>query len=290
MSPVAGGGTPLSPRGKRLGYTFARKFHLVRPAVAKVLEVAAMRSEIDETERPTLAQLLSETTSLGTIYVESMPRYACGAGLLDSQTYLPTPLGHLVKSMDPGLEQITSLWLMHYHMASPVGNGPPSWEFIFRITSAGQWRTRGEIEDAVADYVTRVSGKSLSPNSIKANIVGPFINTYLNPDGLAKLRLFKERDDWLESDSPLRPGPYVTGYTLAQYWMNMWPDAAIIPLRDLTTVGGLAGLFHLSQFDLNSYLRDLQSSGFLELWQIAPPHQVRRRFESPDDFLPYLYE
>lgn len=74
--------------------TFHRSFTLVRPAISQILQV------VSETQpsKPTAGELTKccsqaefrKKTSLGSIYIEAMPRYARGAGLLTDGNCLST--------------------------------------------------------------------------------------------------------------------------------------------------------------------------------------------------------
>lgn len=275
---------------RKLGPTFARRFHLVRPAVSQVLGTAVRRAAMPQESRPKLDVMLRESTTLGTVYLEAMPRYACGAGLLDISTYLPTSFGAYVHTWDPALENNSTLWLMHYFLASPVGPGPETWGFLFQLSAREVEQDRAVVEQSVATFLAEELGRQLSATSVRTNVVSTFRSTYTSADALGKLGLLEDSGSWLSVGTPQAPSSGVFGFALAHYWSEMWPDHNIVPLRDLSADGGFGSLFLLGAFELNSFLRDLQSGGFVELWQVAPPHQAHRRFESVESFLPHIYE
>ena len=112
---------------RRLGLTFSRTFSLVRPAVSQVLQVA--NQVRDGGRKRLLNSDLKENTNLGNIYIESMPRYGYGVGLLDLN-HLPTIFGDFTINYDAQLEQVGTQWIMHYHLSAPHGPGPNFWSML----------------------------------------------------------------------------------------------------------------------------------------------------------------
>ncbi len=93
----------------------------------------------------------------------------------------------------------------------------------------------------------------------------------------------------LEALEPDPPPTFALGYALAHYW-EQEVSALRTDLADLSKPGGFAGLFFLGSYGLNAALRELQREGFLELEQIAPPHQIVRQWRNKEAFLGRLYE
>src|SRR5438874_1815524 len=102
--------------GGKLGLSFHRTFPLSRPAVSQVLRVSAgHRGPTGAGGTDLSFRSLRELTNLGTVYVEAMPRYARGAGLI-SEDGSPSQFGRLAFAGDPSLARVETQWLMHYHL------------------------------------------------------------------------------------------------------------------------------------------------------------------------------
>ena len=115
-----------SSSNSKLGMTFHRSFSLNRPALSQIIELAGQveNSEVDgvclnNTE-------IRNRTSLGSIYVEAMPRYGRGSGLLTNGNCLTT-FGKFINDFDPMLNRIATQWLLHYYLCSTHGSGPLFW-------------------------------------------------------------------------------------------------------------------------------------------------------------------
>lgn len=110
-----------------LGLTFHRTFSLVRSAVSQVVNIAR-QADKDGLEKLGNKKI-SEVAHLGTIYIEAMPRYAKGTGLLNDKSLL-TVFGKHVVQKDLHLDQNNTQWIMHYHMSAPQGPGPIYWNQV----------------------------------------------------------------------------------------------------------------------------------------------------------------
>lgn len=280
----------------RLGPTFHRTFSLIRPAVSQVLDIA---SDVESLDKNTAFDRLREGTNLGTIYVAAMPRYAVGAGLLEDKTNRLTPLGEAVLAHDPDLNHPATLWLMHYHLSAPKGPGPSFWHYLVsRELHVGESFTAAALAEKVRAFLQQ-EDVSLVDRSLRT-LVTVFTGTYSKSDGLSRLGILPERDEVSEKSKkgreesleilePDAPPVYALGYALAHFWEQQ-VGALRTDLSSLSAPGGFAGLFFISMYGLNSALRELQREGYVELEQIAPPHQVVRRWEGKEVFLERLYE
>ena len=277
---------------ERLGSTFHRTFSLNTPALKQVLEVAA---EYEKTDEQTFDEILREKTNLGTIYVESMPRYCYGTGLLDRKTTQLTAFGQAVYNYDFNFSSPATLWLMHYHLSAPTGPGPAFWHYLTsqRLIPATSYEA-DDISDLVEDtraFVHEYEGKDLVDRSART-LITVYSGTYLKSDALGNLGILEPLDEdekGFRVCTPDTPPVAAIGYALAHYWQNVLPDpdAQFVNLSDLEA---FARLLFLNSFQLNRSLRTLQRWGVLEVHQVAPPHQVMRGWESADVFLERLYE
>lgn len=274
----------MTTRETRIGTTFHESFPLNRPALSTVL------SALKETPGAPIADILRETTSLGANYVRAMPRYLRGAGLLRLTSDRLTPLGETVQAHDPHLSDSVTLWLMHYHLSAPLGPGPTFWGGL--VKSLGEFSGAFTRQDVVQALDTNLAamGDALKDRSVETTAT-VFLGSYTKPEALGNLGLFQEGSgrttfERLEPDAP----PWaVLSYALAHYWRHVWPERDVTNLADLSSPGAFSALFFLGGFRLKQTLQTLVAEGVLDLWRVAPPHQVTRPLPE-DALLERLYD
>lgn len=274
----------------RLKVTFHRTFTLVRAALSQMLEIAQKYLDQPVSRRRVLSfDTIREGTNLGTIYVQSMRRYACGTNLMDSNDRL-TPLGTLVTQRDIGLSHLNTQWLMHYHLSAPLGPGPAFWHHL--ITTCfrpGEELTVKTLTERIQVFVQEQQGEPLVPRSAQTT-ARIFVGTYTKPDGLKSLGLLEEIDaNRYRVGEPAAPPWQVLGYALLDYWDQCYPGLRTINLDDLSKEGRFCSLFLMGAGRLNIALRSLQEAGYLQVYRVAPPYQVVRLRDDKQRLLESLY-
>ena len=266
---------------KSYSINFHESFSLSRSSISQVLDVARRFGEVNKN--------FLEQTSLGRNYQKAMPRYARSCGLLDVKQQL-TSFGTQVVDHDLGMAQIHTQWLMHYHLASPHGPGPAFWNYLvvthFR---SGNILAGNEISEQIGVFTWENTGKEMSSRSLRATAT-VFLGTYYKPDGLGSLGILsKIEKDQYRVQEVFPPDPWVIAYALLDYWQAHYGDRLTINLNDLTTEGGFASLFLLSEQQLEQILDRLQQENILELYRVAPPYQVVLLQTDPNMALEKLY-
>lgn len=270
----------------KLGTTFARTFSLVRTAVAEVLKLAL---EAERSGKDRIGQSeLREHSNLGTIYVEAMPRYGQGAGLLTKKN-LPTMLGRYVGNHDPMIDHAGTQWLMHYGLSAEHGAGPVFWHEIVTSTFlSGDTITKAAVAQLVSGIHERIEGQAIKA-AFAGEVAGAFLGTYTKPEGLGGLGILeKSGDDYVVLD-PESPPVWAVAYALLDYWEARFGDQVTAGLNELYGEKGLTGLFMISRGRLNAMLDELQAEGMLELNLIAAPYQVMLHRRDRDWILSKLY-
>lgn len=265
--------------GGRLGVTFHRTFSLIRPSVSKIIQLAQEVGDKQSLDRKTIRQ----RTNLGTIYVEAMPRYGFGSGLLDRENHL-TILGSVVCHYDPLLENVATQWLMHYHLSAPHGPGTAFWHnLVVHRFLPGDEFSHAQIASQILEYVASVRKKPPRKEDAESSAT-VFLGTYTKTDGLSSLGILEEiRSKNYRVLDPDPPPTWVVAYALLDFWKARFSNLATINLNDLYGENGLTSLFMISKGRLNAMLEEMQREGMLELYRIAPPYQVvlLRREEQP---------
>ena len=276
-----------------IGTMFHETLAFNRPAVAQIIALAS-----DSSFKLTRTSL-RERTNLGKNYIKAMPPYAVGAGLLSAKDRSLTVFGKAVFEYDPDLNHPATLWLIHYHLSAFKGPGPAFWHHLtMQFLHMGMQVKRSELAEEL-DTFLKSNDSAIGEESLSST-VGVFTGTYAK-HGLEGLKLLqeleqsierkpqREQDKLFQVGEPDAPPTFALGYALAHYW-EQEVSALRTDLADLSKPGGFAGLFFLGSYGLNAALRELQREGFLELEQIAPPHQIVRQWKNKEAFLGRLYE
>ena len=272
----------------RLRTVFHESFALSRTAVGQVLAIGEERSS-DSSNHNTLVQALGEETHLGTNYIKAMPRYAIAAGLMNS-AYELTAFGRSAHLQDSFLEQLSTQWLMHYHLCAPHGPGPQFWNELVRSRFiTGNEFTAEELMTQLADFFERTEGKSLAERSARSTIT-VFLGTYLKPDALGHLGILeKVSDGRYQVLAPKAPPAWACACALLDYWQAQFCERVTISQDTLLASGGLADLLMIGSGHLNTVLRAMEGAGYVEVYRVAPPYQVVMLRQDVEPLLERMY-
>lgn len=270
----------------RLGTTFHRTFSINRPSISGILRTVdaspGEESQLDD-------RILRKLTHLGTIYIESMPRYSFGSGLIDNENKI-TPFGRTVIIKDPLLELPQTQWLMHYYLSAPYGPGPLFWhEIVTQRFRSGDKITTDDIAAQIAEIYQREEGKPLAKRSARSTAT-IFLGAYIKSDGLGNLGIIKETGDseYLILE-PSHPPMWTIACSLVSFWQMLYPDMATVHLNNILTEGFFTSIFMISQGSFNRTLETLQREGVLEVFRVAPPYQVALLHRNLDYYLERMY-
>jgi hypothetical protein len=273
----------------RLSPTFHETFALSLPSVGQVLELAC-----EDGESLSVAKIRSRT-GLGTGYVDVMPRYARGCGLIEFGTYLPTPFGRAVRRNDPGLVRPSTLWLMHYHMASPHGPGPGCWSHLATTRLAfGREIWISEVVTTLTDFLAQGRPGGLAAKTVRSTAT-VFLGSYIRSDGLGRLGLLRTAEAKGTVDraylvsGPQQPPLAAMAYALADYWEATYGDQTTVSLSDLASDSGFARIMWMDSVGFDRALDALRKVGVIDMYRIAPPYQVVRLWSTKSELLDNLY-
>jgi hypothetical protein len=279
----------LNTKTDRLGITFHRSFPLKRSAVKEVIKLIVTGINIGEQEKYLSRKDIRENSQLGTIYVEAMPRWAKGSGLIDNEKH-PTVFGKCVSRFDENLDQQTTQWLMHYYLSAPDGPGPAFWHELVktRFRSGDEFST-SDIENQISCFVQTTEGKQLAARSVEST-ARAFLETYTRQDGLAQLGLLEEcREKRYRVPEPDTPPVWVVALAIQDLWQARYRNQVSINLNDLYGENGLTNIFLIGRGRLNSMLEQLQEERIVDLFRVAPPYQVLLLLHDPEPILKRLY-
>lgn len=234
-------------------------------------------------------RMIRERTGLGTIYVEAMPRYATGAGLLDFDRHL-TEFGRYAAAHDPMLEQSGTQWLMHYYLSAPSGPGPAFWHnLVTTFFFTGNEFAKALVDRQVADFVEQTDGQPLAERTTRTAAT-VFLGSYTKSDALGNLGVLDELAEKRYRVTGPVPSPvWAVAYALLDYWAERFEDRLTVSLDTLTEAGGFASLFLLGQQEFNEVLSALQSEHYVDVYRTAPPYQVVLLRRDTEPLLKKLY-
>ncbi|WP_276522272.1 DUF4007 family protein [Kallotenue papyrolyticum] len=262
---------------------FHETFSLNRPAIAEVLQVLhSHKGEVN-------LKQLHQRTKLGTNYAKAMPRYARGCGLLEPTGSRLTRFGALALAHDPALQHPATQWLMHYHLSAPHGPGPRFWHYLVtRELRPGNIVHSEPLAEAIAQGLADEA--ALQARSLRATAT-VFLGSYAKAEGLQTLGVLKayDRQRYLV-EPPAAPPLAALAVSLACYWRDVLGNPLTVSLDTLTQPGGLADVLLISAAALERLLEQLQRHRVIELYRQAPPYQVARLWDDPDELLHHLYD
>ena len=190
--------------------------------------------------------------------------------------YQSTDLGKFLFSdsgADPYLEDIATVWLIHWLLSSHFKHSPTTWYWIFNELRQSSF-SQQEIVDQLLKTAEGVSGKMPSRATI-ARDFACFIRTYLpiEPDRrlsqeetydspLTELRLLRREPESgrlvLERNSRHGLPPHVFAYGACVFWNTVAPHSDTLSFEQVTYQPGSPGqVFRLTENACVDYLESL---------------------------------
>lgn len=251
------------------------------------------------------------TLGVGKNMVQSIRHWGLATRILEDVSrseVAPTPLGQrLLQDWDPYLEDIGSLWLVHWWL---VGNPAraATWHYVFFRWSRQEF-SKGELTDHLLEWAERASVRA-TRSSIERD-VDCMLRTYLpgksSKKGLSEesfdcplvelglLRPLQDGDRYTFVTGPKRTLPAaIFGYALVEYINAVRGDRRTVALHDALYGVGSPGLaFKLSENALVELVEAVQAltGGAIELDDTAGLKQLYLREELDSaDLLARFYE
>lgn len=195
-----------------------------------------------------------------------------------------TNIGKIVLQNDEWLKKPSTQWVLHYYL-SREGSEAEAWTFfINKFLPRYVEFNRSDLENELdQQFGNRAKVKSINP--------GVLLNTYLDGNGLGRIRLIREQPkrSYMRTQ-PYIPNAYTVAYILAEIWEAKHPHRSMVDPIFLFESGHLATMMLLRESDVQSWLDVLTSLGVIEQMREAPPYQVVRRWYDKLDLLQKSYE
>ena len=219
------------------------------------------------------------------------------------------------RGLDPFLEDIRTLWLIHWNLATDIGNPLLAWDFLLN-----RWQEPELVPSAVLNALQKEAGKEndkLSPVTLEQHF-DTFLHTYVPTRGrkgevqednldcpLVELELVvKIGDRELDRAAGKREAiyafrreekpeitPEVFVYCLHDFWNKRHKAESTLPLAEVAHGHGSPGqIFKLLEEDIRMRVEALeqQTDGVFEYSESANLQQIRRVGEI--DNIPLLKE
>jgi len=269
---------------QRVSTAFHETFALNKRSIIEILELAA------ESDNGKVAdELLKDKCTLGNNYIKAMPRYARATGLLYFPDFKMTSFGQYVYKHDPTITKLSTLWLMHYHLSAPNGPGPVFWNYAMtKVLKIGDRLDSTILGKEISQNHLITTGKKLEDKTTKDS-ARVLLRTYSKDDALGKLGITSESDGSYLIGEPEPPSAWVIGYALADYWESVFENRQGINLSEITSVDSFLNIFFMGTGAFLSKLSEIQKEGLLQIYRIAPPHQLNKLWSNKEEFLEKIY-
>ncbi len=219
----------------------------------------------------------------------------------------PTALGRLIfgsKGHDPFLEDIQTLWLIHWNLSTHVADPLFAWEFLI-----SRWHDPELTESAILKAFAReakAQSKKLSPVTLQQHFQ-VFLHSYVPTRGrkteiaednldcpLTELELLmkigeretstgkygREAIYMFRREEKPSISPALFGYCLVDFWEKLFPNEKTLSVRSIATgIASPGQVFKLPEEDIYARLVDISdvTGGALRYQESTALPQVHRR-------------
>lgn len=256
---------------------YSKNFRFERALVSKLL--------MEFTNTPKLSRNeVMERLGVGNQKAEAMITWLGMIGLRDNKSRELTPLGELLLEHDPYFEDINTLWLLHYQLASN-----PDAEVWYLLTNKFlPTYTTFTYEDAV-NFLVSLGIRPLNDQHLRSDVA--IFLSFISSDAFKELNFITASDKSKKVISkmtfhkhlPMNISPYLIAYIIYDYKSKNFPNAVTTTIRELLTLDGNVGkVFSLDRRELEKYLKILTGYEHGELIDISTTaglDQVGLRFK-----------
>jgi|ERR1700674_95856 len=261
---------------------------------------------------------------VGKNMVRAIRFWAQAAGVIESlggrAGYRVTPLGHAIlddlKGADPFLEDIRTLWLIHWKLSTNIDSPLLAWDYLLN-----RWQDPKLAPSAAAEALKKEAAgenQHLSPVTLQQHF-DTFLHTYIPTRGrkgevqednldspLVELELLVKAGErevdtggrreavyaFRREEKPdITPELFV--YCVADFWFQRHPREETLPFQAIATSHGSPGqIFKIPEEDIRTRLAtlDQDSRGAMKFSDASNLQQLRRTRElAPAEFLDAIY-
>ncbi|HEX9990483.1 MAG TPA: DUF4007 family protein [Chloroflexia bacterium] len=221
---------------------------------------------------------IAEAVGLAERHMKGLCGLASALGLLHQITYKPTPLGRLIEAQDPFLDDIGTLWFLHYVISSDRRN--LVWNCVVaHLLPNYRYVTREQVRTSLQDLSPQISEYSVKQHigTEFKTVVGAYTNQHFSR--LAYLRA--DGDRFLLSYRAPVPALVLAG-SITCFRDRYRPGDTAIPVADLLMAPNSPGVvFQLDEAKLRATLEQLKRQSNISLESRADLDQVRLTDNTP---------
>jgi len=213
---------------------------------------------------------------IGIQAVEGYTRWLSIIGLRDSAKKELTALGKLITKYDPQLQQIGTMWILHYRLSSdPSPQGAEAWyHFVNRFLHDHTRFTRLELKQSLE----KESGISTRNRKGPAIDLGLILNCYTSQRALGRLGIIQLADRkaqlYQRGFSQSVP-PLIVAYVLYDQREKLYPESTTVSIQELITAGGnICKVFIMGKEQLEGSLAYLQASAYVRVLSFADLNHI----------------
>jgi len=257
---------------------YSKTFRFERSLVAKLLMEFANTPKLSRNE-------VMERLGVGNQKAEAMITWLGMIGLRDNKSRELTPLGELLLEHDPYFEDINTLWLLHYQLASN-----PDAEVWYLLTNKFLPNyTTFSFEDML-NFLVSLGIRPLNDKHLKSD-VSIFLKSFISIDAFKELNFITISDKskkviskmTFHKHTPINISPYLIAYVIYDHRSKIYPNAVTITIKELLALDANVGkVFSLDRRELEKYLKILTGHEYGELMDISTTaglDQVGLRFK-----------
>jgi len=205
-------------------------------------------------------------------------------GLRNNKERYLTALGSFLLRHDPYLQDNTTLWLLHYQLASN-----PDAEVWYLLTNKFLPNQSNFTLDSAIQFLASKGIRTSSDKHLRAD-VSIFLRSFISDSALGKTEFIKVQGEANRNvarnrfykNPPSNLSPYLVAYAIFDQRMKKFPNLTTVTIEELLTEDGNAGrVFSLTRRKLEEILRLLSSHQFghlIDLSTTAGLDQVGLRF------------
>ena len=210
---------------------YSKNFRFERALVSKLLMEFANTPKLSRNE-------VMERLGVGNQKAGAMIAWIAMTGLRDNKSRELTPLGDLVLEHDPYFEDVNTLGLLHYQLASN-----PNAEVWYLLTNKFLPNYTAFTDGDAVNFLVSLGIRPLNDQHLRSD-VAIFLRSFISSDAFKELNFITASDKskkviskmTFHKHTPINISPYLIAYVIYDYRSKYYPNAVTITIRELLTL------------------------------------------------------
>jgi hypothetical protein len=242
---------------------FSKNFNFERDTLARILQVLAEKPNTSRDELMTLVLV-------GSVEVAGLIGWIGKLGLRNNERRTLSALGRSVVKCDPYLENVGTMWLLHYQLSQ--NREAEVWFYLTNKFLPNKFKFTSQ---EALEYLQEAGIGQQSPKHLK-NDVRIYLRAFAETQGLKRIQ-FLEKIGKNEYQKSLAIGihPYLVAYVIYDQREKYYPTISTIRIGELLSADGNVGkVFLLDQEKLEEFLHQLRFEGLVDVSHTGGLDQV----------------